>query len=291
MTEPTGFSPVRSDAIRVELVDVVDERPVRGGRRIGAGVGLVLAGMLVGGSAATATAAAVWDRSPSSAPSYGIAIDYQGSLAADGSFPGQPAVVLLGGPISFVVEGNDRAVDLAPPTRATHVRVSVTCTSPGITAWGFDSAGNNPSLGCSAADVSSIPPPNAWIDFDLAHGSVLYLQPEGESTSIVSLQYLSVVETTWGVNANGETYGVTKPGVGDPDLIGVLGIDDDGARIEGYVRTSDLMVQCPGALLPSTPEQATEQQERCQRAYPDGFDLPVYESDGVTRVGTFHVNS
>jgi hypothetical protein len=30
------------------------------------------------------------------------------------------------------------------------------------------------------------------------------------------------------------------------------------------------------------------QAERDQK-YPDGWDVPVYESDGVTRIGSFHV--
>ncbi|WP_395641136.1 hypothetical protein [Pseudolysinimonas sp.] len=287
MTEPTEFDPARSEAIRAELVDVVDERPVRGGRRLGAGIGLVLAGMLVGGGAATATAA-IWDRDPGPAPSYPTT-NFRGQ--ADAVFiPGAPVVTPLAGSIVFTVAGEPQAFELSPPADATHVRVTFTCTSPGATTWGLDEGGNNPSTSCSASDLRpGEPSPTAWIDFDLADGSAVYLQPRDGATSVVSLQYLAVVETAWGINERGETFGASKPGVGDPDLMAVLGVDAEGDAVTGYARATELVVQCPGASPPMTPEQANEQQERCDREYPAGFDVPVYRSDGVTQIGTFHV--
>lgn len=289
MTEPTAFSPARSDAIRTELMDIVDQRPLPGGRRLGTAVGLVLAGVLVGGGAATA-AAAVWDRHPDPTPSFGITTDFRGQ--ADSVFvPGTPVVTPLAGADVFTIDGQPQELDLEPPEDATHVRVTITCTSAGTTAWGLDRAGNNPSSSCSETDLHvGEPAPSAWMDFALVDGSAVYVQPRDGATSVVSLQYLAVVETSWAVNESGETFGASKPGVGDPDLIAVLGIGAAGEAVMGYARAGDLTVQCPGAQLPSTPEQANEQQERCARDYPSGFDLPVYESDGLTVIGTFHVS-
>jgi hypothetical protein len=127
------------------------------------------------------------------------------------------------------------------------------------------------------------------MDFDLAEGDVIHVRPEHGARSIVSLQYLTVVETAWGVNDAGETYGVSKPGLGDPDLVAAQGVDAHGDAVTGYVRGAELGAQCPGSAPPATPEQALDQQERCERDYPEGFDIPLYASDGVTVVGTFHV--
>lgn len=290
MTDPTGFSPARSDAIRAELVDVVDERPVRGGRRLGTAVGLVLAGVLVGGGAATATAAALWDRDPSPAALYGITVTDQGALAPDGVTPGQPIVIPVGGSVVVAIDGEDRTLDLVPEPGATHVRVTLTCTTPGLTSWGMDPGGNNPSVECFSSDFGpDAPSPKSWMDFSLADGDAVYVRPRDGAESILSLQYLTVVETAWGVNGDGETFGASKPGVGDPDLTLAIGVDADGNSIEGYVRSDDLLQQCPGAAPPASPEQALEQQEVCQRDYPGGFDVPLYASDGVTRIGTFHI--
>lgn len=292
MAEPTGFDAARSDAIRAELVDVVDKGPVRGARHLGSAIGLVLAGMLVGGGAATATAA-IWDRDAAPPPGGWITVDDQGSLPGTSpgeSLPGQPIVTLLGGTVVVPIEGEEQVVKLAAPDGATHVRVTITCTSPGTTRWGLDPAGNNPSVECFESDLDpGSPSPLSWMDFPLADGDAVYAQPDAGVTSILSFQYLSAVDTSWGVNADGETFGVAKPGEGDPDLLAAQGFDAAGNTVMGYVRSEELTVQCPGVEQPTSPEQALDQQEYCAHEYPHGFDVPLYASDGVTKVGTFHV--
>lgn len=41
--------------------------------------------------------------------------------------------------------------------------------------------------------------------------------------------------------------------------------------------------------LPSNPEEALRWQAERTAKYPNGWDIPVYESDGVTQIGLFHV--
>ncbi|MGO8826215.1 MAG: hypothetical protein ACLQU9_13380 [Acidimicrobiales bacterium] len=78
--------------------------------------------------------------------------------------------------------------------------------------------------------------------------------------------YINQVITAWKTNAHGETYGVpTKKGF--PDLIAV-DVEKDGHQ--GYEKSSDL--NCA--------------QENAQNR---NVSIPVYESDGTTKIGNFIV--
>jgi len=41
--------------------------------------------------------------------------------------------------------------------------------------------------------------------------------------------------------------------------------------------------------MPSSPAEAARWQRERDEKYPNGWDIPVYESDGTTRIGTFHI--
>ncbi|GBG07209.1 hypothetical protein PAT3040_01757 [Paenibacillus agaridevorans] len=81
-------------------------------------------------------------------------------------------------------------------------------------------------------------------------------------------------------NENGQTYGsdadATSPET-RPDLIRAIG--EDG--IEGYVLKKDL-----DGELPKTPEEAIAKQNSRS---PGGRDIPLYDVDGETVIGVFHV--
>jgi len=290
------FSAKRSDAMRERLVAVVDHTPPgRRTRRLLAGIGLVVAGALVGGGTAAATAQ-IWNPQPYFAQGHPLVepTSNPGVLAPAGQLPGQPIISLVGPVASEVVDGEERIIQLDPPTGATHLRVTLTCTSPGTTAWGFDPGGNNLSSSCAASDVGSSSS-SGWMDFELGDLSMFpqydlfYVQPSGGASSIVTLQYLNLIETAWEVNAAGETCGVSKPGFGEPDLTAVMALTPNGDYIEAFARAEQLLYPFPGAHPPTSPEDALEQQEQHDRDYPNGIDIPAYECDGVTQVGTFHV--
>jgi hypothetical protein len=294
MTEQP-FSPERSDAMREHLVHVVNHAPpARGARRVLAGLGLTVAGALIGGGAAAATAQ-IWNPQPyaAQAPPVVEPTSNPGVPAPAGHLPGQPIVSLVGQVMIEEVDGEERIIQLDPPTGATHVRVTVTCTSAGTTRWGFDPGGNNASSECTSEDASRSS--TGGMDFELGDLSMFpqydffYVQPSAGASSIVTLQYLTLIETAWEVNAAGETCGVTKPGFGEPDLTAVVALTPSGEYVEAYARREQLMYPFPGQHEPTSPEDALAQQEQNQQNYPNGIDIPAYECDGVTQVGTFHV--
>lgn len=263
----TSFTPERSDAIRSMLVARAARR--RAPRAL-ASIALVAAGLLVG--SAVAAAAFSW-----SAPT-----ELSGVPAPAGVIPGAPIISLLGAPTSQIVRG-DADIPLGdPPTGATRVRVTSTCLTAGATSWGFEARGNNPISSCSGDQIES----TSWFDFAL-DGDTISIGASDETESLVTIQFLNYVETAWGVNARGETFGVSKEGLGDPDLVAVALAASDEI---GYARHSDLDAFGPEwPDQPSNPTQALAWQEERDARYPNGWDIPVYASDGVTKVGLFHI--
>lgn len=81
-------------------------------------------------------------------------------------------------------------------------------------------------------------------------------------------------------NKNGQTYGssadATSPKT-EPDLISAIGVDGTA----GYVLKKDL-----DGELPKSPEEAIAIQNSRS---PDGRDIPLFDVDGETVIGVFHV--
>lgn len=104
-----------------------------------------------------------------------------------------------------------------------------------------------------------------------------------EGRTIISSIHISGAKSLdfYPVNENGQTYGseadATSPET-RPELISAL--TEDG--IEGYVLKKDL-----DGELPKTPEEAIAIQNSRS---PGGRDIPLYEFDGETIIGVFHVN-
>lgn len=268
------FSSGRSTSIRDELVRTVyatARDAINRTHRRSTAIALIVAGVLSGG-AISATAVA-------------LALN-PGIPAPPGVEPGQPFVTELGEFATFEVSGA-RDIPLGDaPAGANHVRVSVECLTAGRIRWGLDAEGNNLVSTCDATDVGV----KTEYDFALSGGDTLYVDVSDGAASRVSLRYLDSVETAWGVNDSGDTYGTHRDGLGAPDLIAAIGVDPNGEQVTGYVRSDALFDSSPEHTgMPSSPEQAIEWQEERERLYPNGWDLPLYASDGVTQIGTFHI--
>ncbi|MBT2761302.1 peptidase M56 BlaR1 [Paenibacillus sp. ISL-20] len=81
-------------------------------------------------------------------------------------------------------------------------------------------------------------------------------------------------------NKNGQTYGssadATSPEA-EPELVSAIGVDGTA----GYVLKKDL-----DGELPKSPEEAIAIQNSRS---PDGRDIPLFDVDGETVIGVFHV--
>jgi hypothetical protein len=279
------FTPERSDAIRAGLITVAASRAPRR-RRVLASAGLVLAGVLVGGSAVAFAAMGTWTPvaaipSPAPAPEHTDLADPQ-----PGRIPGEPIVTVLGDPIVWKVTGVTEFPLTDRPAEATHARVTFTCTV-GSFSWGTDAGGNNPSVSCDTAGSSV----TAWYDFPLDAGATtFYVAGPKDGEAVLTLQYLAQVPTSFGVNENGQTYGVDRGDQGTPDLVFVGGEAPDGSPVDGYARAVDLQAFSPDHPgLPSNPEEALRWQREREERYPDGWEIPVFASDGTTRLGTLRM--
>ncbi|HRN29848.1 MAG TPA: hypothetical protein PK890_09130 [Terrimesophilobacter sp.] len=274
----TEFSPRRSDAIRAELIDTVEQttkQKLTGTpRRWLTTVGVLTAGMIIGG----AVSAAAFTLG-------GVSAD-----TTDAPLPGQDVLTPLGEQLSRVVTTDARIPLLNVPEGTTHVRVTALCLAQGSVSWGLDPGGNNPSSVCGGDETKWT---TAYFDFPLTPtDDAIYVHPEPGASLEVGYTYLHVERQPLGVNESGETYGVHQVDGEKPDLVGVIGTDADGNGIQGYARASDLYAFGPDhPTLPSNPEEAIRWQEERNAKYPNGWDIPVYKADGVTQIGVFHVQN
>lgn len=280
MTIPK-FDEGRSTAIREGLMQLARPTP---SRRPWMGVAAIaLASALTGGAVSAAVAVGlnppISNPAPIPNPDGSVAAGNPGVAAPAGVQPGAPIISLLGSSVSQNVAGRV-AIPLNHPAAATHVRATVTCLTAGSISWGPDAGGNNPSSGCAATD--SVEQRTSWMDFALSDGDVLYVDSGDGAEAIVSLQFVNQVETAWGVNARGETFGVSKPGFGEPDLLAVVATNDK----PGYVNRGEL-ADADGTTAAESfdsPGDALAWQESMKGKR---ISIPVYESDGVTVVGEF----
>jgi hypothetical protein len=269
----------RSYATRELLVEYVADHPARRSRGV-VGVGLVLTGVLVGAGVSTGAFAATSLLSPGPEQPGGQANPDLGPpvAAPEGVIPGSALSLVIGDPTTLSYVGN-ASVSLADrPEKATHVRVTVTpearAGKGGQLSFGTDSGGNNPGITWTESDVSRGTDLTTWYDFPLdADTSDLYVQ--GSESGLVSLQYLEQVQTSFGVNAAGQSFGITGSAQGEPDLIAVVATNGK----EGYVFREDL-------------EDADGTTDAANGVQTHGSPqtLPVYESDGTTQVGEFKLS-
>lgn len=174
------------------------------------------------------------------------------------------------------------------PTQAPSP-VTVAGLEPGTLFFGTTPSGNNPSGSWSEDEIAE-DTASTYFDFPLDDDQhALYLTPSTGAVALVTTQYVTHVPTRLGVNENGHTYGVDGP-AGTPDLIAVSGVDPDGELVDGYAWREQLLAYSPDAGPgPADPDEAQQMQADRDSTYPTGWDIPVYESDGTTQIGTFHI--
>ncbi|GGM59957.1 hypothetical protein [Microbacterium saperdae] len=295
-SEPfASFSGERSAAIRNQLIDTAARARAPRRRPMWA-IALVVAGALAGAGVSTAAFAASGTFTPNT-PAAGRELpaatdDGTGAAitAPPGTAPGSPVISLIGKTQSLLIDAPTELSLADRPGDATHVRVTLTAVSAASVSWGTDAGGNNPSASFDAADVGRASAVT-WYDFPLDDTTTtFFFDVDADGAVTATMQYLRQVPTHLAVNARGETYGVEGGPDGTPDLISVGGVAPDGSSVEGYARNTDLNAFSPDHTeLPSNPAEALAWQEERAEKYPNGWDVDVYDSDGVTVIGSFHI--
>ena len=209
----------------------------------------------------------------------GLVLVGGGAALAAGVFspPGAPIDTQLGNFVSAARTGT-ATIDLGPrPATANDLSLKLTCVSVGTFTFP-----NGSNLSCDATDVSNPP-------ILRTASEVVPLSPGVDSVTITTsanaswtlqVAYVNQVTTSWGVNANGQTFGVQNQ-QGTPDLLAVV---INQGEIHGYVESSELNCAAGGDV--QTPAEAlTWDKVSANRS----VSIPVYQSNGTTVIGTFVV--
>jgi hypothetical protein len=153
--------------------------------------------------------------------------------------------------------------------------MELTCLTAGRFEWPDGAASS-----CSAADAES--PTAGWSGYTISltpgqHSVTIKTAPD--SRWKLTAKYVKQERTEWGINAKGETYGVESAEKGTPDLVAVTASNG----VSGYAYAKDLY----GGPQPTSPEDAAKNFS----THRPPRDIPVYRSDGQTKVGTFQTSS
>jgi hypothetical protein len=175
------------------------------------------------------------------------------------------------------------AVELGPrPDGANAVSFSITCTSAGTFELTHPASDEGTGTSWVCSDTPGLNEATEADPYDttLPVGKVIFIksQPlepgatsfvvttDPDTTWTISARYATSVTTAWGVNENGQTYGTPNEN-GMPDLQAAQATN---GKI-GYIYFDDLM--------PTDPALDVDR------------DIPVYESDGTTQIGVFHIGN
>jgi hypothetical protein len=172
--------------------------------------------------------------------------------------PGATRVVDLSEPLTTEGVGTQTVRLGDRPRGATAVTISLTCLSAGSYQWP-----DGGSLRCDEADVkASADHATASLRRELAPGdTTIVITASNDAAWRIETTYVRTEPTDWATNANGQTYGTVKEGGAEPDLESAYATN---GRL-GYVVTADLDSDVPKSI-------------------------PVYESDGETVIGEFHIS-
>lgn len=191
-----------------------------------------------------------------------------------GVAPGGTRVIELDAPQITSVTGEVTVSLGTRPPDANAVALSIWCLSGGTLRMLFPGGG---SMRCGADEAMSAD------DRPMSAGNIIKLEPGVDSLRFKASQgsqwqvetvYVRAEQTPWGVNANGDTYGVTNDD-GDPDLVAVQATNG----LSGYAYATE--IEGP---TPTSPAEALAQQEANEGK---SRSIPVYESDGETVIGEF----
>jgi hypothetical protein len=251
----TRMSRVFATAVRQELIDRAVAIPRVRRRRLWVWTGaLVGAGILAGGG--TAIAAGIW------------------------GVPGTPQLATLTAPVHVSETGTATVALGVAPARTNNVHLDLICLTAGDFTFP-DGASDH----CAASDVGTR---SADTTYDMPAGpgqTSVTITTSPSAKWALTAGWTTATLTPWGTNSHGQTYGAQNSS-GTPDLIAAEATNGKF----GYVVASQLS-NADGdtaALHFMSPAQALAWQKAHQG---ETETIPVYESDGTTKIGVFTVGN
>lgn len=262
----------RAAAISVALEAMVRSRASDARRRKSmamAMIGFVVAGALTGG----AVSASVVDRPDVTSDESNI-VELIRTV-------GEPEARRVGDPILFAGSG-DAEIPLGMiPEGVTQLAIAFDCVDPGtyeIAVGEVDGGfGASCDAGNTAANLGGVFTASPTLDRAIHISAAL-----GDRWSLRAV-WITGLPDGWEVNANGQTFGPGVDGTA-PDLIMAVGVDAAGNPIDGYVVSADALRPKAASL-----EEGAAQEAADEAAHPNGRDVPLYASDGVTVLGSAHI--
>ena len=213
-----------------------------------------------------------------------------GTAAATAGFrvtPGASVTVPLGHAVVEEHRGS-ATVDLGTaPAGATDIAIEFWCLSAGTYEFGDGSR-----VLCRSADVNARSGSTVPLVLGERSESVP-LEPGAHRVSVtaspdaswrISAAYVNSSTTPWAINPHGQTYGAQNSH-GTPDLIAVQTTDGrNGYAFSQQVADADGTTAAQGF---TSPQQALDWQARMAGKT---IHVPVYLSDGSTRIGSFDLS-
>ncbi|MCS5732303.1 DUF4179 domain-containing protein [Herbiconiux daphne] len=181
--------------------------------------------------------------------------------------PGTPIVTEFSEQITGTFTGTD-TLDLGPvPAGANGIEITVTCLTPALFTLGeFD------TLVCGNGGNNTV----SWgaVPLTLEQQSTVTIETTPDAKWSIVAQYTKTIDTDWGVNEAGQTYGAPK-GPENPDLVPVSATN---CR-RGYAYAADLESPGPDGMTWEEAQEYINGPNRLDR------HIPVYEADGTTVIG------
>ena len=191
--------------------------------------------------------------------------------------PGGTQIVELTSPVTATHTGT-ATVELGhAPSGATNVRISLVCLSAGTLTFP-----DGARVSCDDA-TGPVRLRTTGYSIPLAanqHSVTITTSPG--ATWTLTATYANEHITVWATNPRGHTYGSINTN-GTPDLIAVIATNGK----QGYVFATALAHADGSDQHFTSPDQALKwQRDRQGKA----ISIPVYLSDGTTRIGTFEIS-
>lgn len=185
--------------------------------------------------------------------------------------PGATVHEQLGESVTATFAGAGTLTLDAPPAEANSISFAATCLRAG--AFWVENYGG---MACAPDEVGQVK--RGAVDLSLWQQSTLEVDPDAGVEVSITAAYSKAVQTEWGTNRAGETYGADRNNI-SADLSPATATNGN----RGYIRNTELT---DATIDPTSTTREELDEYIAVTGRPDRY-IPVYESDGVTVIGDF----